>query len=281
VIVDAHTHAFPPDLIRRRAELSRREPTFAQLYADPRAKLATADEVVSATERAGIDRAVIAGFAWNDPALCREHNDYLLRAARQSAGRLIPFCTLPLAHPAAARREATLAASDGARGFGELRPESQGRSIAEDEVSDLLSWAWKSTGLPLLIHASEPVGHGYPGKAGQPLESLYKFICRLSEVRVIAAHWGGGLPFYALMPEVRAALANVWVDTAATTLLYEPAIFRVVVDLIGAEKVLFASDYPLLSHRSQLKAVEAAPLTESERPGVIGGNAASLLNLYG
>ena len=38
---------------------------------------------------------------------------------------------------------------------------------------------------------------------------------------IIAAHWGGGLPFYALMPEVRDALQNVWFDTAAGHLLYD------------------------------------------------------------
>jgi uncharacterized protein len=281
VIIDAHTHAFPPDLIRKRELLLSKESGFAELYADPRAKLVDAEDVLDAMERGGVSRAVVTGFAWNDPELCRQHNDYLVRAAESSNGRLAAFCTLPLADPEAARREVGLAATAGARGFGELRPESQGCSIADEAISALLDWAWESTGLPLLVHASEPVGHRYPGKSGQALGPLYEFICRHGEVRLIAAHWGGGLPFYALMPEVRAALENVWVDTAASTLLYSPGIFRVVADLIGAEKILFASDYPLLSPKAQLRAVVQAPLTEVEVTMVTGGNAAALLELDG
>jgi uncharacterized protein len=281
VIVDAHTHAFPPDFIRKRDLLLGSESTFSELYADPRAKLADAENILSAMERGGIDRAVITGFAWSDPAICREHNDYLLHAAQASEGRLIAFCNLPLADLEAASQEVTLAAAGGARGFGELRPESQGCSIADEEVASLLAWAWKSTGLPLLVHASEPVGHLYPGKSGQALGPLYDFICNHREVRVIAAHWGGGLPLYALMPDVRVALANVWVDTAATTLLYSPAVFRVMADLIGAGRILFASDYPLLSPKAQLKALSEAPLSEAEQVLVTGSNAAVLFDLHG
>jgi predicted TIM-barrel fold metal-dependent hydrolase len=281
VIVDAHTHIFPPDLIRGRDDLAVRDPAFAELYADPRAKLATAEDLLQAMDGAGVDRAVITGFAWRDPGICREHNEYLLRMSDASGGRLAAFCTLPLVDIEAARREATYAAGNGARGFGELRPESQHCSIADGETAGLLSWVWETTGLPLLLHASEPVGHHYAGKTGGPLAPLYAFTSQHRNVRLIAAHWGGGLPFYALMPEVRESLANVWVDTAATTLLYEPAVFRVVVDLIGAEKVLFGSDFPLLSPKTQLKAIAGAPLTPVERTAITGESAASLFELHG
>ena len=50
---------------------------------------------------------------------------------------------------------------------------------------------------------------------------------------VIAAHWGGGLPFYALMPEVREALENVYFDTAASHLLYDATVYRRVIELVG------------------------------------------------
>jgi predicted TIM-barrel fold metal-dependent hydrolase len=83
------------------------------------------------------------------------------------------------------------------------------------------------------------------------------------------------------MPEVKVALTNVWVDTAATTLLYDPAIFRIVSDLIGAERILFGSDYPLLSPRTQIDAVGRAQLSLEERNAVLGDNAAGLLGIHG
>ncbi|HVC30835.1 MAG TPA: amidohydrolase family protein [Steroidobacteraceae bacterium] len=279
MIVDAHTHAFPPPLIARRAEVAAREPVFRELYGNPRAKLATAEDVLGGMEAGGVDLSIIAGFAWRDPGLCREHNDELLRTAAESSGRLLAFCSLPLADLDAARIEASHCARAGARGFGELRPESQGVSLADPAVAELLAWTAEAYDLPLLLHASEPVGHRYPGKSGQALGPLYEFILDQPHVRLIAAHWGGGLPFYALMPEVKDAFANAWVDTAATPFLYDKAVFRAVADLIGADHILFGSDFPLLLPESQIREIRAARLTDEQRALVLGGNAARLLKL--
>jgi len=281
VILDAHAHVFPPDFIARRAELLALDPTFAEMYGNPRARLATADDLLDAMHGAGVDRAVTAGFAWRDPQLCRMHNDYLLRTAGEARGQLLPFCTLPLGDATAARLEVSLCARGGAAGFGELRPECQGASLADPAVSDLLSWASEAYDVPLLVHASEPVGHQYAGKEGLGLGPLYAFIDEHPQVRLIAAHWGGGLPFYALMPEVKVALDHVWFDTAAGTLLYEGAIFRLVADLVGAQRILFGSDYPLLSPRGQIAAIEAAELSAAERAGILGDNAAALFRSAG
>lgn len=279
ILIDAHTHIFPRDALARRESLCARDATFAELYADPAAKLATADELLAAVARNGFAHAVALGFAWTDPALCRWHNDTLLAAAAESDGRILPFCTInPAAEPGEVRREVARCAAAGARGIGELRPASLGADLA-GAAGDLLAACAEEHGLALLFHASEPVGHAYPGKCGGELGSLYRFIAAHPRVRVILAHWGGGLPFYALMPEVRAALANTWFDTAATSLLYDPAIYRHAIDLVSAERILFGSDFPLLGPRRQLRILEAAPVTVAERALIAGENAVRALGL--
>jgi len=281
VLVDAHTHIFPTEVIAEREALAKRDKTFGELYGDPAAKLARADELMAAIERNGFDHAIALGFAWSDPDLCRRHNDALLAAAAESRGRIVPFCTVDLAGPGnVLRTEIARCAAAGARGLGELRPGSQGADL-DGHAGELLAACAAEFDLVLLFHASEPVGHSYPGKSGGELAMLARFVQRHPEVRVIFAHWGGGLPFYALMPEVRAALTNVWFDTAATTLLYEPAVYRQVADLVGAERVLFGSDFPLLGPRRQLRALAAAPLDETERALIAGRNAAALLGFAG
>jgi predicted TIM-barrel fold metal-dependent hydrolase len=281
VLIDAHTHIFPSEFIAERAALAGQDKTFSELYGDPAAKLARADELMAAVERNGFDHAIALGFAWSNPDLCRRHNDALLAAAAESGGRIVPFCTVDLAGPAdRLRAEIARCSAAGARGLGELRPDSQGADL-DGQAGELLAACAAEFNLVLLFHASEPVGHRYPGKRGGELATLARFVQRHPEVRVILAHWGGGLPFYALMPEVRAALANVWFDTAATTLLYEPAIYRHVVDLLGAERVLFGSDFPLLGPRRQLRALAAAPLSAAEQAQITGENAAALLGLGG
>jgi predicted TIM-barrel fold metal-dependent hydrolase len=279
MIVDVHTHIFPPDLIERREELIRSEPAFAEMYGNARARMATLDDLRLAMERAGVDTAVINGFAWRDRELCRRHNEYLLEEASGDRARLLPFCTLPLNDPESAQAEVLRCVRSGARGFGELRPESQGADLGAAPVQELLAWASVAYDVPLLFHASEPVGHRYGGKQGLSLGPLYAFITEHEDVRVVAAHWGGGLPLYALMPEVKDALANVWFDTAATTLLYDPAIFRVVSDLIGASRILFGSDFPLLAPAGQIDAVRRAELNPLELDAILGGNAAAIFGL--
>jgi predicted TIM-barrel fold metal-dependent hydrolase len=170
--------------------------------------------------------------------------------------------------------------ASGARGIGELRPDSLGYSLADSDEADLLAWAAAAFDLPLLVHASEPVGHHYPGKQGGSIESIAAFARNASGATVIAAHWGGGLPFYALMPEVKDALENVYFDTAASHLLYDPMIYRRVIDLVGIDKVLWASDFPLTSQKSALDRTRAAPdVTEAELTAILGENTRRLLML--
>jgi hypothetical protein len=82
------------------------------------------------------------------------------------------------------------------------------------------------------------------------------------------------------MPEVRETLANVYVDTAATPFLYDPSIYRKVAELVGAERILFGSDYPLISQRRQRQAIEDSfGDDEDARRLVLGENACRLLRL--
>ena len=278
MIIDAHTHIFPPEVREHRDEYLKRDTTFRELYDNPKARIASAEELLASMDGAGVDRSVACGFAWSDAELCRRHNDYLLETAAKSGGRLIPFCTVQPSD-GDARDELKRWASRGARGLGELRPESQGYRLVDSAEADLLAWGADAYDLAVLFHSSEPVGHIYPGKAGLPVDQLYRFIADFQGVTVIAAHWGGGLPFYALMPEVREALSRVYFDTAATGFLYGPEIYLRAIELVGAEHILFGSDFPLVSQENALQELREAPIEEEARRLILGENARVLLRL--
>jgi hypothetical protein len=280
VIIDSHTHIFPPRMREQREEYLRRDPTFAEMYASSKARLASAEELLASMDEATIDKSVVLGFAWSEPEACVQHNDYLLEAAARSGGRLIPFCTIQPRAGNDALREMERCARAGARGLGELRPDSQGYRLDEGAAAEVLAEAALRHGLALLFHVSEPVGHAYPGKAGLSVASFCRFVAGHGGQSVVGAHWGGGLPFYALMPEVRQALADAYFDTAATPLLYEPAVYRQAVHLVGAERILFGSDFPLIGQRRQRQAIEEAfPVDDPARALILGENARRLLRL--
>ncbi|MBF6600305.1 MAG: amidohydrolase [Dehalococcoidia bacterium] len=292
MIVDAHTHVFPPSVRERRAAILATEPAFSAIYAEPRAVMATADELLASMDDAGVGHAVIANFAWRDEALIDETNAYILDAASRSGGRLIPFVSVsltgvghtagdeaPTVRPGDPRAKIRALAAQGARGIGELRPDDLGYDLADSDEADVLAWAAAAYDLPLLFHASEPVGHPYGGKRGLRIEALAAFAGAASGVTIIAAHLGGGLPFYTLMPEVRAALETTYFDTSAEHLLYDPTIYRRAIDLVGVQRILWGSDFPLVTQAKALARTRDAGLREDELTAVLGGNAVELLGL--
>ncbi|MFN3975372.1 MAG: amidohydrolase family protein, partial [Dehalococcoidia bacterium] len=84
------------------------------------------------------------------------------------------------------------------------------------------------------------------------------------------------LPFYTLMPEVADALENAFFDSAASPLLYKPKVYRTVIALVGAERVLFATDFPLLGYQRALRHLDEGCLAPHEQDLVLGGNALRL-----
>lgn len=278
MIVDVHTHIFPPEVAAERERYLAADATFGELYASPKAQLASAEDLLRSMDEARVDVSVALGFAWRDPDAVRRHNDYLLDAAAQSNGRILAFPTLPLAKPGAIEAEIRRCIEAGARGFGELRPDNLGFDLAGEEGARLGRVAVE-LGAVLLFHASEPVGHAYAGKQGGDIGPLCAFIVTNPELSVIAAHWGGGLPFYARMPEVRLALRNVAFDTAATHLLYDDSVYAEVTRLAGAEAVVFGSDFPLTTQQRAIERIESAGLDAATRDAVLGTNAARILRL--
>ena len=82
--------------------------------------------------------------------------------------------------------------------------------------------------------------------------------------------------FYELMPELKEQLQNVYYDTAASPFLYHKNIYRVAREIGILHKVLFATDYPLLSPRRYLRELEGTGLTDHELEMIKGENAAKL-----
>jgi len=279
VIVDFHTHIFPPEVRERREEYLRRDPTFAEMYGDPKAVIASLDDRLRSMEQAGVDVSVALGFAWADHELCLRHNDYLLEAAAMSRGRIVPFCTINPAVGEAAAREAARCAAAGARGLGELRPESQGWSLADSDEGQNLATVAREHGLILLFHVTEPVGHDYPGKRGLPVDQFYRFASRQEDIAIVGAHLGGGLPFSAETPGLRRLFHRVYFDTAAAPYLYEPDVYGRVAAHAGAERILMGSDFPLIAQVRQIEAVRRGGLDEKAQRLVLGANAERLLKL--
>ena len=277
-ILDIHTHIFSPEICRDRESFFPGEPAFELLYRDEKkAPLSTAGGLIKAMDRDGIQASVTFGFPWKQPKLVRRSNDYVLEAMARYPNRLLGFaCLNPELPEAVEEGERCLQA--GMKGLGELAlyPPLAGGSWLE-RMGPLVDLAnkWK---VPVLLHINEPVGHQYPGKGQQPFWELYELIKAFPTTLFILAHWGGGLWWYQLLKrEVGNVLTNTYFDTAASPFLYRPEIYEFALKIIGPEKILYGSDFPLLGLDRYLQELDQTGLTPDQRAAILGGNSQRVL----
>ncbi len=275
MIIDCHTHIFPPEFVAQREKLARVCRWFGLLYANPKRKMATAEQLLASMKRSGVDRAVVFGFPWSDAGRLRAANDYVSDAAAGSDGRLIPFAVVNPAKPELTEGEVVRLHGRGLRGIGELMPDGQDFRLDDEKTVDALMRLAAFHKLVVMVHTSEPVGHDYPGKGHVTPEVLCRVASRFPEVRMIAAHWGGGLLTYEMMPEVAETLRHVYYDSAASSLIYDDRAFRIGA-LLAAKKILFATDYALLSQQRMLRRARAALDGSAALADFLGDNARRL-----
>jgi predicted TIM-barrel fold metal-dependent hydrolase len=277
VIIDCHTHIFPPEIRDDRDAYVSRDPTFAEMYADPKSKIATAEDLLGSMDEAGVDVSVASGFAWQRHDDVVRHNDYLLESAAKSNARLVPFCTVNLAHDSASDEIARCAAA-GARGIGELRPENQGWEL-NGGAGNLLATLTQQHNLVLLFHVTEPGGHEYPGKHGLQLGAFYRFQMDHQDITIIGGHLGGGLPLHAPPAQAASIVSHVAFDTAAQPYLYDDNIFAQLAAGPFRQRIVMGSDYPLISQKRQIEVIRRS-LPESDADLVLGANATQILGIH-
>jgi len=277
--IDFHTHVFPPLIRENRSRFFTGEPAFKALYESPRSRLITTEELLQNMDEEGIDRSVVFGFPWTHPELFKAHNDYIIESVGRFPERITGFCCFSPLSPQGLK-EAQRCLDSGLSGVGELALYHSGLSPeVQESLGEIMSLCARLEA-PVLLHTNEPVGHAYPGKTPMHLSEIYRFIKRYPSNRIVLAHWGGGLFFYGLMKkEVEEVFRNVWFDTAASPYLYKPEVYRVAADIVGPDKILFGSDYPLLSPKRYFQEMGSAGISEEAIRKIRGRNAARLLRL--
>jgi len=287
--IDCHVHITPPDIIANWEKYAEKEPYFALLCGSRNNKFATAEDVIAALEgeNALFDRAVVFGFAFRDNGLCRYVNDYVIEKVRQYPKRLTGFC---VASPCGGSRSSESRNSEGAKevercfshglsGVGELFPQGQGFDPANEKETVEITGVCRDLDIPILLHANEPVGHFYPGKTDVTIKQIEAFVTNNPALKIILAHWGGGLFFYETMGEIKEKFKNVYYDTAASPFLYDERIYSIAKTMGLCEKILFGSDFPLLQHSRYIAALEKSGFSIEEKQLILGENAKNLLKI--
>ncbi len=115
--------------------------------------------------------------------------------------------------------------------------------------------------VPILIHSD-------------PVAPIFRLADRFPDATYLLAHMGGGGSdglegMYGSIQEAKRH-DNIYLDS--TTSNIESNIVEEAVKAVGAERVLFGTDYPCIEAYGQLAKVKAAKVTEDERALILGGN---------
>jgi uncharacterized protein len=293
MIIDAHIHYTPPELRENLDAFFREEPFWGLLLApgpDGRTLQgwAAPERMIEDMDAAGVDKVFLMGEYRRTHEACEARNDRGLEIMRRYPDRVIPFAVVQPKAGQAAIDELKRCVDAGMAGAGELGAYGQGYRLDDPDFLRMVE-ACIRLDVPLNLHCNEEVGRYYPGKATTPLVHYYELAVRYPELKLVLAHWGGGLLFYELMPAVARALGNVWYDTAASPLIFPTArIFGAALACVPTHKLLFASDYPLRLYpatqdgpdmRPFIKEIGNLGWDDETRSAIMGENAARLLGL--
>ena len=290
-IIDSHVHRYPDEVNAAPAEwaASRGESYWASLTAPTSMQgWSGRTRFLADMDAAGIAHAVVQGWYWEKQSTCDEANAWCAKWAAEDPGRFTFLASVQPAAGEAAVKGLRAALDAGCKGIGELHPWVQGWSLHSDTWLEIARLC-EERELPVCFHATESVGRAYLGKVATPLQDYVDFAKEFPRIKVVLAHWGGGLPFFYLARSAGKLLSNLYFDTAASPLLYEPRVWRAVPCLAGADRVLFGTDYPLRVKPSQNPTHSFLPtLTEAlenlapeNREAILQGNARRVYGIGG
>jgi len=276
MILDFHTHIFPGDVLNSRDQFMD-DPGFKLLYSQARSVLTDHSGLSEYISANGLYGAAAMSFPWSGERYCSLQNEYMASVSGRDG--IFPFGIIPLYGSKSVRVYAEEIKNYGLYGIGEIAFYNGGMNDSSIRFLREVLEASAELSLPVCLHLNEPVGHHYQGKYEPQLAGVYEVLKGIPEAEVILSHWGGGMIFYELMPEVREVLKNVFYDTAATPYLYRDAIYGTAVKIAGADKIIFGSDYPLLSVVRYSILIGKEIDSDEDRMKIFTGNARRILHV--
>lgn len=324
-IIDVHTHMFTTrwlELLR-----SRGAPYNVQLRPDGREEVFRGDTPVvfpqpghfdydlrlRAMDKAGIDVSIVSltcpNVYWGGEDVsneaARELNATMAEAQRAHPDRIRWLASLPWEYPSRAVTELARSCDEGAVGVMVIANVA-GRSLTEPAFEPI--WAEiDRRALPVLVHPGEPPGtdlmdlrrYDLSWSVGFMFDTTLAitrmifdgFFDRFADLKLIAAHGGGALPYLVgrfekgdavELPERRRMTASptdylrrIWYDC----LTYDPRALAYLISIVGPERVMFGTDWPHQVHDVAGSLANTAALPPDQRDAIRGTNAIALFGL--
>jgi predicted TIM-barrel fold metal-dependent hydrolase len=202
-------------------------------------------------------------------------------AAERHNDVLIPFGSVDPLRPDAVDRVRALVAESGVRGF-KFHPTVQGFDPSDERFYPLYAEI-DGAGLPAVFHTGQTgIGAGIPGGRGLRLGLsrpilLDAVAADFPTWDIIMAH--PSVPWQDEALAIAVHKPNVWIDLSGWSPKYFPTELVRYANSLLKDRMLFGTDYPLLTPERWLQDVEHTALKEAVMPGILRDNAIRLLGL--
>ena len=270
MVIDFHAHVFPDNLAKRAVGI-----LASTGNVKPNTD-GTVNGLLDSMSKSNVDMAVSVPVL-TKPTQFDSVLDFALNIKQSIYDvdrRIVPFCGI---HPNCDDIEGKIKKiyDLGFKGI-KIHPEYQDTFIDDEKYIKILKQA-KSYGLITLTHAgadSAFLGREYrctPKRVKKVLDAIGGYD------KFVLAHYGG----HKLYNDVCDYLAdeNVYLDTALILRLIDEQTFKMVLDKVGSDKILFATDSPWSSATNDIKILKSFGLDKEVEDKIFYKNALKLLNL--
>lgn len=252
--IDFHAHIYP-DPIAEKASHS-----IGEFYSIPMEESGTVQSLLESGDRGGVRRFVVQSVA-TSPKQVRSINEFIARECAAHPDRLIGLGTL---HPDTENMEEEIerCIALGLHGI-KLHPDVQ--QFDMDDPRMLPVYDQLQGRLPMLIHCGD---YRYDYSHPRRLARVLDLFPRLD---VVAAHFGGwslwDLAMEYLLPR------RCYLDTSSSFAFLGKVRSKEIIRAYGAERIVFGVDFPMWSHKDELKTLLSLGLTDRENDLILRQNA--------
>jgi predicted TIM-barrel fold metal-dependent hydrolase len=223
-------------------------------------------ETVDAMDAGGVDLALLSG--WHGPAGALITNDEVADAVHRYPDRFRGVAGVDLTRPMEAVREIRRRVADG---FVAVR---------------VVPWLWNlppndrryypvytacvDAGVPFCTQIGH-TGPLLPSEPGRPIPYLDDVLLDFPDLVVVGGHVG--FPWVPEVVSLAMKYPNFYVDTSAYVLHRLPADFVAYLAGLGRRRVMFGTNWPMLSPSRALERLDDLGLDDEARELFLGGNA--------
>ncbi len=262
-IIDAHCHIYPEKIAQKATDSTN------NFYGVPQSPFhGTTNELLEQSEVSGINKMLVQSVATTEKQVS-SINHFIADEVKKHPDKFIGFGTL---HPNSddLKRDVDELISLGLLGV-KLHPDIQNFKIDDYRCLKIYELCEKRN-LPILMHTGDSRYDNSNPNRLLPVMEIY------TDLTVIGAHFGG----YSIWEEASKKLCNLpnlYVDTCSAFFALEKEAALRIIRRYSAEKVIFATDYPMWSQQDELNYILSLGLTDDELESIFSKNILKVLKL--